>query len=368
MEFRSQKFVLDDFQLELTLSGDSLLFEVTQLNPPKYFSLTINDEMADHLSMNIYPNIKSLFQAFMDFFQRKNLETKVSVTKEGKVLYCSEEVINGMKRIATFDIQLEEEKLDPMMKMERQLLKVACKINELERRSESEGVKRWELEQTLLEKINNIDKKVTAQDKKLDQLEMSVNERLQAMEEKFNEIKNIKEEVKMQITKAQEEVAVIPTFNEEKYSGGFIFSNDGKTVQRNGNGWACIFGDTPVPKKKRYKFSIRIDKLGSIPTITLGIAASTALNKNDVTGDQGTYGFGCHNARLYIRGICELTSLLPASLGSTVTVSSDFIAKNISFQIGNQLVQGELDGPMVDNYEFYPFVMMFNPGDIITFV
>ena len=156
MNQTTNKFILDGFQVEISLESENFLIQAQDLSNKCLFSVRLNNDMINKVTKGIFGNIDTMYSEFLEILQGTHTEPKININKEAKLTYkrCSEtDKSNGVH----FEVELEEMKLDPLAMIQKQMAemmnkfesKIFDKLKTLEQRMVSFESKREKIEEEI---------------------------------------------------------------------------------------------------------------------------------------------------------------------------------------------------------------------------
>ncbi len=131
MESLKKPFLIDNFELKLTLAEVHLIVEAQDRKSLKKYSTIINNDAVVQISSNHVPNVQAFYQVLIDFFETKEIGTEVKLLRENnevKLFIAFPSNMGPGKSSFNFSIGLEEEK-DPNEKMERRMEKISKSLS-----------------------------------------------------------------------------------------------------------------------------------------------------------------------------------------------------------------------------------------------
>ena len=406
---------LDDFDLKMTLSSNTLILEAEETTTSRSFKAMINNQEANELSKSFFSDGQSLYEAFLLCLEGTYSGMKLAILKinnKAQLTFSCETQVGPLKKIFTFSINLEEEATNPLDRVESQLIKLSKRLEELEKisfvNSESQHLPN-KFESFVLEKLNEIDQKLNQHDEAISRINHNLekfsekadletlNKMIQKVEQTFEEkitqltlhlktqtkkLQLLEEEksnalqltdLDLAVQKSIHNLSASPdyTFDSKGINSSlFTFLNNNKTIVHKEH-LKChvLFAQQPIPKLKKNSFYI---KLENGINIGIGIAASTFLNDIFVSFKKTelAYKFNCAFNSAAGTNCPEQKGKCPRPRpGSIIKVIADLVDYVLIFEVdGEEAVRIDIDINLVENYDMYPFVECYEKDDKVSFI
>jgi len=153
------------------------------------------------------------------------------------------------------------------------------------------------------------------------------------------------------------------------YADKYSFSERNKTITYQGvpNSWLGCVAKTPLPKKQKTKYSLKVDNTVSLG-IMIGICPSTIKDQPTLHSKPGVYCYsGYGQGRIYINGKATQLSNSGLKTDNIMTVTVDLSSNIMTFDINGTLVNTvNLDPSLINSDEYYPFIEMYSQSSQVS--
>lgn len=296
-----------DIIMQVSLSFSLQIFDNRN---SKVFVKTLNNQEISEITQNLCSSQQELFSLLVIGFTNKTKNSDISISENGIIHYkCS--ISFPIDRSYSFDIELLEKEISDVQKLDFQIKKIGGKLNLLQK--------------TLKEKTNYDSKEEIYQGA-------------------FSMILN---------------------------SGYYSFSNQYKTITRNGNdlkAYKTIWGNRPLEKKNRQSFCIKIDKIQNdlccaYAFIGIGYSLNHGLNIYNCKG-----ALTITNGRAFVDGK-ELFMNDFLFLDDIIKVTIDFDKNEAKwFRNNEEIFLMRLPYQENKNFEIYPIVSLSHFNETVSLI
>jgi len=233
-------FILGHFELRILKTDEGLNIEAENQQTSQLFLKTLTEDSVKSLNRDPFFDLATIYQVLQDFFGDRPQSVSLVVSDEGKLTYSCHLSFGSVTKEMGFSIQLEKQKIDPLKKMEKTMVRLSSRISQLEEQLNTQVHEPAAADSSAVEKLEKSlkDFEITIL-KKIEQLESKMEKRIQILEEKVGSLPN----------------SDIPHF--ENNLSHFYISNENKTAESHSQGF--LMAQEPFNMNQAARFSLHIE-------------------------------------------------------------------------------------------------------------
>jgi len=347
MEYAERKYLLDGFELILSGSGDFAHIVIKNPISQTVHACSINDHAAQIYSLGHFSSAESLLRGLVNAVEGKQKGVSVCIEDGAKIHYTLTQGFGDFKWNAKFVIPVPQKK-GTITVLDSQMLKKS---------------------QTSFSQNPFASQHFNGSQKEKDEMIRIINEMKFAFHRFERTVFDRLKSLENRVSKIEDKLEGITFKPNQKNSEFFTFSNSNKTIQYKGNdAFRSLFGQKRIEKNKSFSFSLNIEILAD-NNLIVGIAPSQYISQDSCYNKEAVYAY-FSKGRIWKDKACSSPkSSVAATKGDVVSLYVDLSTGTISFELNGNVIHEEvIEKKFLEQYEYYPFVELYNEGDKVSFL